>query len=236
MPRAFGIKDSSRAPTSVGIDVAESRKGLDLVALDRERLIAAAESRLTVDEVVESVVSLQPSVVCIDSPSGWSRSGKSRLAERQLARLGIHAYYTGQDPGDHPFYAWIRVGLQIFERLAVEYPLYRGGEVAGHAAEIFPHASAALLANSLPARDQKEPFRRKVLRDHSVAEEDLPTLDLVDAALAALTGLIALDGRHSGVGDPEEGVILLPVRTLPLTPLPPEADRSAVGPKGRAVY
>jgi hypothetical protein len=37
--------------------------------------------------------------------------------------------------------------------------------------------------------------------------------------LAALTGLIALDGRHSGVGDPEEGVILLPVRALPLTPL-----------------
>jgi Protein of unknown function (DUF429) len=87
MPHAFGIKDSSRAPASIGIDVAESRKGLDLVALDRERLIAAAESRLTVDEVVGTVVSLRPAVACIDSPSGWSRSGRSRLAERQLARL-----------------------------------------------------------------------------------------------------------------------------------------------------
>jgi Protein of unknown function (DUF429) len=172
VPRAFGIKDSSRALTSVGIDVAESRKGLDLVALDRERSIAAAENRLTVEELVERVVSLRPTVVCIDSPSGWSTSGKSRLAERRLARLGIQAYYTCQDPGDHPFYAWIRVGLQIYERLAGEYPPYRGGDVTGHAAEIFPHASAALLANSLPARDQKEPFRRKVLRDHGVAEED----------------------------------------------------------------
>jgi predicted nuclease with RNAse H fold len=232
MPHAFGIKDSSRAPASIGIDVAESRKGLDLVALDRERLIAAAGSRLTVDEVVETVVSLRPAVVCIDSPSGWSRSGRSRLAERQLARLGIQAYYTGQDPGDHPFYSWIRVGLQIFDRLAVEYPLYRSGEVAGHAAEIFPHASAALLANSLPARGQKEPFRRRVLRDHAVAEENLPTLDLVDAGLAALTGLIALDGRHSAVGDPDEGIILLPVRALQLTPLT-KSGRSTSDPEGR---
>jgi hypothetical protein len=138
--------------------VAASRKGLDLVALDRERSIVTTKSRLTVDEVVETVVSLRATVVCIDSPSGWAISDKSRLAERQLARLGIQAYYTGQDPGDHPFYAWMRVGMQIYERLAGEYPLYRGGEVAGHAAEIFPHASAALLANCLPARDQKEPF------------------------------------------------------------------------------
>jgi hypothetical protein len=50
--------------------------------------------------------------------------------------------------------------------------------------------------------------------------------------LAALTGLIALEGRHSGVGDPEEGVILLPVRPLPLTPLP-KSGRSTFGPKRR---
>jgi Protein of unknown function (DUF429) len=145
----------------------------------------------------------------IAAPSGWSRAGKSRLAERQLATLGIHAYYTGEDPGDYPFYAWLRVGLQIYERLAVEYPLYRRGEVAEHAAEIFPHASAALLANSLPPRNEKEPFRREVLRDHRVAQEDLPTLDLVDAALATLTGVIVLDWPLKlSVGDPKEGVIL----------------------------
>ena len=232
-PQVTSATASSPAPASVGIDVAESRKGLDLVALDRERSIATAQSRLTVDEVVEAVLSLRPTVVCIDAPSGWARAGKSRLAERQLATLGIQAYYTGQDPGDHPFYAWIRVGMQIYERLADEFPLYRGGEVTGHAAEIFPHASAVLLANSLPARRPKEPFRRKVLRDHNVAEEDLRTLDLVDAALAALTGLIALDGDHSSVGDPDEGVILLPLGTLPFTALQ-ASGRSTFGPTRRS--
>lgn len=224
-----GIADGPQVPISVGIDVAEARKGLDLVALNSDRSIAAAERRLTVEEAVSAVLSLRPLVVCVDSPSGWSTSGKSRDAERQLARIGIHAYSTPLDPADHPFYAWIRVGMEIYQQLATEYPEYRGGELGGHAAEIFPHASAALLAGSLPARGEKEPFRRQVLRDHGVAEAALPTLDLVDAALAALTGLIALDGRHSTVGDPTEGVILLPVRTLPLTPLV-KGGTSTVGP------
>ena len=38
----------------------------------------------------------------------------------------------------------------------------------------------------------------------------LSGIDQVDAALAALTGLVALEGEWSAVGDPESGVILLP--------------------------
>ena len=40
-------------------------------------------------------------------------------------------------------------------------------------------------------------------------------MDALDAALAALTGILALEGSFSTVGDPDEGVILLPVSTLP---------------------
>lgn len=207
------------APTSVGIDVAETRKGLDLVALDSQRLIVASYGRLSVDDVVQAVLALRPTVICIDSPSGWSRSGRSRLAERQLAQLGIQSYRTGTDPGDHPFYGWIRVGLQIFDRLSETYPLYRGDELAGHAAEIFPHASAALLTGHLPPPRGKEVFRRSALSSCGVAEDRLPTIDRVDAAVAALTGLLGLEGCRADVGDPGEGIILLPVRTLPATPL-----------------
>jgi hypothetical protein len=41
------------------------------------------------------------------------------------------------------------------------------------------------------------------------------TQDQIDAALAALAGLIALEGHHCSVGDPAEGVILLPVSGPP---------------------
>jgi predicted nuclease with RNAse H fold len=200
--------------------VAEPRKGLDLVALDDDRNILASHGRLTVEEAAQITLSLRPAVVCIDSPSGWSTSGRSRSAERELARIGIQSYRTGRDPGDHPFYRWMRVGFELFRRVSSAYPRYRGGAVAGTAAEIFPHASACLLAGKLRARDTpKERFRREVLRTAGVRDDQLSTSDRVDAAVGALTGLIALAGGHSALGDPDEGVILLPVSRVPARPL-----------------
>jgi predicted nuclease with RNAse H fold len=220
----------------VGIDVAEARKGLDLVALDRHRQIVESRGRLTVDDVVEIVLSLRPRGVCIDSPSNWSRSGKSRHAERQLAAVGIRSYRIGPDPGDHPFYRWVRVGIQIYERLSAAYPLYRGGDVAGTAAEVFPHATASLLAGELPAtRGHKLKLRRRVLQEHGIADHDLPTPDRVDAALGALTGLIALEDGHCTVGEPNEGLIVLPVPELRSVSvrIVESGDRSCYGRRGR---
>jgi hypothetical protein len=92
-------------------------------------------------------------------------------------------------------------GIAIVDALAAGYPLYRGGEITGTAAEIFRHATARLLAGELPPTETpKEAFRRTILRDAGVAEHELPPLDAVDAALGALTGLIALEHHHAAVG------------------------------------
>jgi alkylated DNA nucleotide flippase Atl1/predicted nuclease with RNAse H fold len=219
-PSGVGPRPEPRRATSVGIDIAEARKGLDLVALDSRRNVLVTRGRLSVNEAIEMTLQLGPSVVCIDSPSSWATSGRSRLAERQLAKIGIQAYRTPSDPGDHAFYGWMRVGFEVFAQLADRFPVYRGGRVSGTAAEIFPHATACLLAGELRSPSvSKEHFRRRALTDHGVSERELRTLDGVDAALGALTGLIALDGRHAAVGNPTEGVILLPVENLPATPL-----------------
>jgi hypothetical protein len=58
---------------SVGIDVAESKRGLDLVGLDRERQVVVSRGRLSVGDVVALTIALQPKVVCIDSPSAGPR-------------------------------------------------------------------------------------------------------------------------------------------------------------------
>lgn len=218
--RRLDVICATLSSSAVGIDVAEPRKGLDLVALDRDRSVVARHSRLSVDDAVSLALALEPVIVCIDSPSGWSTSGPSRQAERELARIGIQSYRTGPDPGDHPFYRWMRVGFEIFERLAPAYPLYRGGDPARGAAEVFPHATACLLAGRLRERAlPKHAFRSQTLRRAGINSPQLTTLDQIDATLAALTGLIALDGGHCVVGDPDEGVILLPVRDIPDTPL-----------------
>jgi predicted nuclease with RNAse H fold len=220
------------ASPAIGIDVAEPRKGLDLVALDRDRNVLTRACRLTVSDAVSLTLALKPAIVCIDSPSAWSTSGRSRLAERELARISIQSYRTGPDPGDHPFYRWMRIGFELFESLAPAYPLYRGGDPTGRAAEVFPHATACLLAGRLRERaTPKHAFRRQTLRRAGVRSPELTTADQIDAALAALTGLVALEGAHSAVGDPNEGMILLPVRHLPDTPLaqPQPAGTSVSG-------
>ena len=65
---------------------------------------------------------------------------------------------------------------------------------------------------------RKREFRTRVLRSQHVETDGLRSMDQVDAALAALTGLLALRGRHSALGDPKEGVIVLPVSSLPAHP------------------
>lgn len=201
--------------------MAEARKGLDLVVLDQDRRVLHSEGRLSVYDTAQRLLgNLRPDVVCIDGPPAWSAFGGSRAAERALRALGITAFATGQDPGPHPFYEWMREGFSLYAAIAARYPLYRGGAVTGTAAEVFPEASAVLLTGRL--RDADEPkrlFRSEVLRHAGVDCGVLPTQDRVDAALAALTGLVALEGGHSTVGDPTEGVIVLPVAALPEAPL-----------------
>jgi predicted nuclease with RNAse H fold len=201
-----------RGATAVGIDVAEERKGLDLVALDSRRRLLASAGRLSVADVARLVLGeLHPTIVCIDSPSGWSHSGKSRASERELRTLGITAFSTGPDPGDHPFYRWMRVGISVYAALSPSYTLFAGGTPSGTAVEVFPEATSVLLAGRhRSGAETKRTFRRQVLRSCGIDEAALPTLDRVDAALAALTGILALDGRYTTVGDPTEGVILLP--------------------------
>lgn len=205
---------------SIGIDVAEARKGIDLVGLESDRSVVESLGRLTPDEIVRIVQSIQPAVVCIDSPSGWSMSGKSRLAERELAAIGIQSYRTGADPGPHPFYGWVRGGMELYARLTDSYPVYRGGEVAGSAAEIFPHATAALLAGSLGAAGQgRSSFverrfgamesQRRIYRPQTGSMlRSAPSPVWSD--LRAVTASQAIRMK---------ALILLPVRSLPRSPL-----------------
>jgi predicted nuclease with RNAse H fold len=205
---------------ALGVDVAAARKGLDLVALDADRCVVATRRRATPADVTSMVAEFGPDVVCIDAPPAWATSGRSRAAERDLRRLGITAFATPTDPGDHPFYRWMRAGIAVFAAVAGTHPRYREGPVAGTACEVFPEATAVLLAGRLrPAGESKVGFRRAVLAGHGVDTARLTTADAVDAALAALTGLLALDGTFSAVGEPSDGLIVLPVVPLPAQPL-----------------
>ncbi|HYY54038.1 MAG TPA: DUF429 domain-containing protein [Candidatus Dormibacteraeota bacterium] len=201
----------------LGIDVSASH-GLDAVLLGMD-LRPTKIANLRIEALERFIAENAPEVVAIDSPPGWAKAGRSRAADRQLARLGVSAYAVPSDGLQTRFHAWMRVGFEAF--LAAEragYPRYVSGPAIHTALEVFPYVSAVAVAGYRPklatARERSE-WRRTVLGRAGVDTALLRTVDQVDAALAALTALRSLDGERVVVGDPEEGVIVLPVAELP---------------------
>jgi predicted nuclease with RNAse H fold len=201
---------------SLGVDVSVNH-GLDLVLVDENLGIVERAAKVPVVEFAGIVRRQQPDVIAIDSPPAWALVGKSRTAEKQLLRLGISIYSAPTDPGIHRFYDWMRVGFEVFASVFATHPLYREGKnVANTAIEVFPHASAVAIASSLPpAGSSKVRWRRELLRTIGMDIAQLGSLDQVDAALAAVTGIAALRGEFVAVGNPAEGVIVLPTPALP---------------------
>src|SRR5207302_940669 len=82
--------------------------------------------------------------------------------------------------------------------------------------EVFPYASYVALSGCLsPGRRWRVAWRRAVLAEAGVAGlAGDAVIDVLDAACAALTGERFLRGEGSFLGDPREGVVVLPVAEL----------------------
>ena len=203
--------------------------------MDERRVPLAVRSHTRPEEVGALIDEFRPDVVAIDSPPRWAATGRSRRTERELAACNIQSFNTPSEihGRGNAFFAWMEVGFGVF-RIAAEhgFPTYGGGSPKRRAMEVFPHATAVVLAGSLPPKGvSKRSWREGVLHAQGVRTDELTSIDRIDAALAALTGLLALDGRRFAPGDPKEGVIMLPVSTLPATPFRRAANApSAVAP------
>src|SRR4029453_18778553 len=98
------------------------------------------------------------------------------------------------------------MGFQGFRSSEDAFPRYRSGSVKGSAIEVFPHATGVVLSGFLPPKGiSPHAWRGTILLAQSVDAGTLRSADQVDAALAALTGLLALERRFSAPGDPKEG-------------------------------
>jgi predicted nuclease with RNAse H fold len=218
---------------ALGIDVAvRPGKGLDLVLMDEHRVPFAIVPRASRDDVARIVREWRPDIVGIDAPPRWAATGRSRLTENELARLNLHAFRTpSEDHANGRRFDWIREGIAVFDLLRrLGYPLATSGPYRGRAIEVFPHASAAVLAGCLaPVGMRKRTWRERVLRMQGVRTEELRTIDQIDAALAALTGVLVLAGRHFAPGDPREGTIVLPASSPAVKYRPGTVDASDGG-------
>ena len=204
-------------PLAVGIDVA-ARRGCDVVTLDHA-LVARPVGRVhTADELRVLLAPLAPGVVAIDAPPAWAAPGRTRSCERALMARGISVFATPDATrgGASSFYDWMRTGFEMF-----------AGAHPCPTLETFPHAVAIALRGRAPEHGllkrpaAKKAWRRDALDAAGVDHGALRTIDEIDAALCAVTGRWFLEGRTVALGDPDEGVLTVPVG-LP--------DRPAAGP------
>lgn len=140
---------------------------------------------------------------------------------------------------------WIGVGFELFAALAslglfrpeatgavVQGPVARGALRFGRLCETYPDAVFCAMIGHRPS-PKRTPWglqqRIAALRDRGVVDADgglwHRTLDELDACAAAFTAYVLANGGGSWVGEPREGVVVLPVRELlsRYDPLPPPA-------------
>lgn len=217
----------------IGIDVGGARKGFHMVALGAEMRVQHISHAPTVEAVVAVLrawrqASIVP-VVAIDSPCAWSADGGSRQAERDL-ELGdrrIHCFCTptreraeehlgrARANGRNDFYGWVRNGMNLFDALAEDWPLFRGTRQQQMAIETFPQAVSCHLQGAVVRRDRNN--RLQLVKNLTTGAEQLGgDPDFIDAALCAIAALsFRVEADASGptfhqFGRPEEGFIVVP--------------------------
>jgi predicted nuclease with RNAse H fold len=207
------MKNHDSAQIVVGVDVGGPKKGVHAVALRGGQFFETFATR-DVKEVVSWCRKLDASAIGIDAPCCWSRTGQARPCERALAAEGLHAFATpSQSVGErHPFYRWMRNGAELFRLLTPQYQLVDGKDSTSSPVcfETFPHAVAYALAGKILPAKQKRTDRPRLLREAGLSIDSLTNMDLVDAALCALTAHYLLAGTFTIYGDAAEGVIVVP--------------------------
>ena len=190
----------------VGIDLAGSEKRdtgfclLDVETLEAEVCILHSDG-----EILEASVSSRPLVVAVDAPLSIPRGRRSiderspvhfRECDLQLRRLGIRFFPITLGP----MRMLTKRGMRIKEML----------ENAGmDVIEVYPGGAQDILGIPRKSRGLEE--LRKGLEELGIKGlRPGMTGDELDAVTAAYVGMLYVRGEYTALGDPDEGLIIMP--------------------------
>lgn len=205
----------------MGVDLSSSPKRPSTAALiDGDGSLVGLSQFNTYRELLDLLETYRLDLIGIDAPLGLplglhcldqycscapTNGHKGRMAEVELARMGIGCFYTGKNSIVRTLiYRAVKLGNSLRRR---DYDIV----------EIYPYATKYLIFGAnLPGR--KRPESLTYLKNH------LPKLvpgtdmhigsldhDAVDAILTAYTGYLHMIGRTRQLGIEEEGMITIPV-------------------------
>jgi predicted nuclease with RNAse H fold/uncharacterized protein YprB with RNaseH-like and TPR domain/dephospho-CoA kinase len=198
-------------PSVVGIDLtgSEERASGWCILAGRD---ASTQRILSDDDLVETTLAVSPTVVSIDSPLGLpkgrinvedsdpqrARHGIMRSCERELRRRGVSVYPCLIPSMQRLTARGIRLATK-FRQIGV--PVI----------ESYPGAAQDILG--VPRKRASLDFLKAGLGDFGLRGhwiEENVSHDEVDAVTAALVGLFWWSGRFEGLGDQEEGQLIIP--------------------------
>jgi predicted nuclease with RNAse H fold len=211
-------------PIFLGIDLTSSEaKPSACVGLDGRSRLVYFGFAAKAEDIVALVDFYSPEVVAIDAPlslplglccleatcSCEPESGrKARQCDYELRRLGIPCYPTSKKTF---------IKDLIYRGIALKTGIRRDAKQAGQVIEVYPFASKVrLFGQTVPRKTTRQgmSFHRARLAEILPDLEqylDVFDHDLCDAAMAAHTGLLHGQGRAQALGDPQEGLIFIPV-------------------------
>ncbi len=200
-----------------GIDVGGHTKGFHVVALLDGQFVDRTDDT-DPNAIVQWCVGKKASIVAIDCPCHWSKSGSSRRAECELRLHGekISCFATPTEREARAnrarFYDWVLNGQRLYKGFgAHNYDLFDGETTSGAIClETFPHAIVCAMAGQVTRARPKAKVRREALRSQHYDDSGLPNIDYVDAALCAITAAEFRANRYIRFGDPDEGFIVIP--------------------------
>ena len=205
----------------MGVDLRASfRRPSAVVALDSLPSVTIRSSFGSNNELLELAGTVQPDLIAIGAPlnlpSGFCcldqscdcqfevPNRKGRLLELELARMGISCFYTNKGS---------IIRDLIYRGIKLNAQLKSSGY---NVIEVYPHATKMVLfGDNVPPKNSAASVDYMVqhlsplipgLSDHS---DELDKNDC-DAIINAYTGLLHAQAATDTLGDPEEGVVVLP--------------------------
>lgn len=194
-------------PVVVGIDLAGSEKRNTGFCVMDSNMRCRTEVLHTDDEILERTIAAVPSVVSIDAPL-FLPLGRKRIEDRgpphfrecdkELLRMHIRFFPISLGP----MRMLTSRGIRLRGSLEA-----RGFEVV----ESYPGAVQDLL--NMPRKQAGLSLLARALRRYGV-DLGKPDRELngdeLDAATSALIGFLYSKGRYRAIGNPEEGLMILP--------------------------
>jgi predicted nuclease with RNAse H fold len=179
----------------IGIDLAGSPKNPTGWALWKDKAIKA-DLVYTDEEILESVLSHNPSIIAIDAPLRLPKEGILRKADKEMIKRGYRVFPPGLPAMEKLTLRAIKINTLILEKG------YKTIEV---------HPTSTRKALSMPLKDWGK--IQTILKTIGISGE-IQTRPLasheIDAATAALTAYLHIKNQTEAIGDEEEGFIIIP--------------------------